>query len=88
MKDLQNELSHKQFTRDALLFNGLLGVLLMGSLRWNPEILAQRLSARCQRKVRADECRGKKTGCDFCYPIFLHHDWRHRLVKFTVETKK
>jgi hypothetical protein len=38
MNDFQKKLSSKQLAQDALLFNGLLGVFLVGTLRWNAEI--------------------------------------------------
>jgi hypothetical protein len=71
MKSLQNELSLKQFSQDALLFNGLLGVLLVGSLRWNAEIWVNDYPPDIKEKVGPMSRRTKKQATLIAIPFFF-----------------
>lgn len=71
MNDLTNELSLKQFARDALLFNGLLGVLLVGTLRWNPEIWVNDYPTDVKEAYGPMPPRVKKQATIVAIPFFL-----------------
>lgn len=71
MNDLKNELSLKQLARDALLFNGLLGVLLVGTLRWNAEIWANDYPPDIKEKFGPMSPRTKKQATIVAVPFFL-----------------
>ncbi|NHZ72030.1 MAG: hypothetical protein GWP17_02970 [Aquificales bacterium] len=71
MNNLQNELSLKQFARDALLFNGALGLLLVGSLRWNAEIWAHDYPPDIKEKFGPISPRTKKQSAIIAVPFFI-----------------
>lgn len=71
MNELTNELSLKQFARDALLFNGLLGVLLVGSLRWNADIWVNDYPPDIKEAYGPMSPRTKKQATLVAIPFFL-----------------
>lgn len=71
MNNLQNELSLKQFARDALLFNGLLGVLLVGTLRWKAEIWANDYPPDVKEKFGPMSPHTKKQATLVAIPFFI-----------------
>ncbi len=71
MNNLQNELSLKQFARDALLFNGLLGILLVGTLRWNAEIWVNDYPPDVKETFGPMSLRAKKQATIIAMPFFL-----------------
>lgn len=71
MNNLQNKLSLRQLTRDVLLFNGLLGVLLVGTLRWNAEIWANDYPPDIKEKFGPMSPRTKKQATLVAIPFFF-----------------
>jgi len=71
MNNLQNELSLKQFAQDAVLFNGLLGILLVGTLRWNAEIWSNDYPPDVKEKFGPMSPQTKKQATIIAVPFFL-----------------